>query len=149
MHLILKDFFGPRKCTLTSKATERSRQQECKRGYKQSGTDCAQGITPSCPFDNWSDQDLKNRIWPEKNPPQTLLFLHWEWKIMDHIIDEECRVRSGVLTMSLYPQRGPWQKSFGNHGSRLWCTLKLIGCTLYCHMFYYMSTLCLLHLHSF
>lgn len=37
-------------------------RHECERGYEQSGTDCAQGITPSCPFDKRSDLELKNRI---------------------------------------------------------------------------------------
>lgn len=37
-------------------------QHECERGYEQSGTDCAQGIRPSCLFDNRSDLELKNRI---------------------------------------------------------------------------------------
>lgn len=44
------------------------------RGYEQSGTDCAQGITPSCLFDNRSDLELRNRIGQKKLGKQCLLY---------------------------------------------------------------------------
>lgn len=34
-------------------------QPKCERGYEQSGTDCAEGITPSWLFNSRSDLDLK------------------------------------------------------------------------------------------
>lgn len=51
---------------LDHKSSGVPQQRECERGYELSGADCAQGITPSCLFDNRSDLELKNRIWQQK-----------------------------------------------------------------------------------